>query len=159
MNDENIYQPPKSDLYSDDEAQDLPVASRGQRFANQLIDYVFFFIFALICGFVLGATGLLDSYLDGEPNLGMDYLLGFIIMFLYYVPQEALWGKTIAKRMTKTAVVTTDGELISWGHAIIRTLSRFLPFEAFSFFGNQGGAGKPIGWHDSIAKTKVISFK
>lgn len=159
MNDDNIYQTPQSDLSTHDETQDLPIASRGQRFANQLIDYLFFYIFAILIGFTLGFTGLLDSYLEGESSLAKDYLFGFTLMFLYYVPQEALWGKTIAKRITKTAVVTSEGDLITWGHAIIRTFSRFLPFEAFSFFGNQGGEGKPIGWHDSIAKTKVISFK
>lgn len=159
MSDHDIYEPPEADLAIDEQNPELPIASRGQRFANMLIDYVCFYMFAILLGFVLGFAGLLDTYLEAEPNMAMEYLFGTIMMLLYYTPQEALWGKTIGKRITKTAVVTTDGELISWGHALIRTFGRFIPFESFSFFGNQGGDGQPVGWHDSLAKTKVVSFK
>jgi hypothetical protein len=33
--------------------------------------------------------------------------------------------------------------------ALIRTICRFIPFEAFSFFGQKG-------WHDSISGTNVV---
>jgi len=129
----------------------ITLASQGQRFGTMLLDTVFFLIFAVILGFVLGLLRL--GQLIENTN---DYLLGIIILLIYYVPQEALSGRTLGKRITGTKAVKEDGNELSFGQALGRTLCRFIPFEAFSFF---GGKGRPRGWHDSIPKTKVISLK
>jgi len=134
-----------------EESVPITLASQGQRFGTMLLDMVFFFIFAVIVGFVLGLIGL--GQLIENMN---DYLLGIIIVLIYYVPQEALSGRTLGKRITGTKAIKEDGTELSFGQALGRTLCRFIPFEAFSFF---GGKGRPRGWHDSIPKTKVISVK
>lgn len=134
-----------------EESVPITLASQGQRFGTMLLDMVFFLIFAVIFGFVLGLIGL--GQLIENMN---DYLLGMIILLIYYVPQEALSGKTLGKRITGTKAINEDGTELSFGQALGRTVCRFIPFEAFSFF---GGKGRPRGWHDSIPKTKVISIK
>ena len=129
----------------------MPLASQGQRFGTMLLDMIFYFVFALILGAVLGLIGLGDLIQDMN-----DTLLGFVILLIYYVPQEAFSGRTLGKLITGTKAVKEDGTELSFGHALGRTLCRFIPFEAFSFF---GGNGRPRGWHDKIPKTKVISIK
>ena len=42
-----------------------------------------------------------------------------------------------------------NGTKPRFGQVIGRTLCRFVPFEAFSFFGERG-------WHDKIPKTRVV---
>jgi uncharacterized RDD family membrane protein YckC len=133
------------------ESIQITLASQGQRFGTMLLDMIFFIIFAFIIGLVLGLIGL-GGFIQKVNN----YLLGIIILLVYYVPQEALSGRTMGKLITGTKAVKEDGTELSFGQVLGRTLCRFIPFEAFSFF---GGQGRPIGWHDSIPKTKVISIK
>ena len=121
-------------------------ASGGKRFANYLLDIIFFYIFAFIFGIILAFIGLGDLIEDAN-----DLLLGIIIVLLYYVPLESIFGRTIAKFITRTKVVTVSGDKPSFGNILGRTLCRFIPFEAFSFLG-----GEAVGWHDSISKTRVI---
>lgn len=129
----------------------MVLASTGQRFGTMLLDLIFYFIFAIIFGFVLGLIGLGDLI----QNMN-DTLLGIVILLIYYVPQEAFSGRTLGKLITGTKAVKEDGTELSFGQALGRTLCRFIPFEAFSFL---GGNGRPRGWHDKIPKTKVISVR
>lgn len=129
------------------------VASQGARFANLILDYIFYYLFAVAFGFLLGVSGFYDL-------LGIDYwnetFLGLIIMLIFYILFESIWQKTPAKFITRTRVVSQrNGTSPSFGAIIIRTLSRFIPFEPFSFFGSKN----PIGWHDRLSKTIVISDK
>ena len=54
--------------------------------------------------------------------------------------------------ITKTRVVTEDGQKPTAMNILGRTACRFIPFDAFSFLGS-----KAVGWHDSISKTHVIN--
>lgn len=132
-------------------SQPMELASSGQRFGNYLLDIILIYIGAFVLGFVLYLIGLGDA-LDRINNT----LFGVIFMILYYVPQEALFGWSLGKLITGTRVVKEDGTPITFGQALGRSLCRFIPFEAFSFL---GGNGKPVGWHDSISKTRVISIR
>jgi uncharacterized RDD family membrane protein YckC len=125
------------------------VASQGQRFGTFLLDMVFYLIFCFILGLVLGITGL--GYLIKNVN---NTLFGFVSVFIYYISQEPFSGRTLGKHIAGTKVVNEDGSELSFGQALLRTLCRFIPFDAFSFLGQDG---RPMGWHDKIAKTKVIS--
>ena len=129
----------------------MVLASRGQRFATMVLDLIFYYIFSFILGVVLHLIGLGDLI----QNMN-DYLLGIVIILIYYVSQEAFSGRTLGKLITGTKAVKEDGTELSFGQALGRTLCRFIPFEAFSFFGGNGG---PRGWHDKIPKTKVISVR
>jgi uncharacterized RDD family membrane protein YckC len=82
-----------------------------------------------------------------------DYslLLTIAVMLVYYVACEAILGRTPAKLITGTRVVTETGEPPSFGQVLGRTLARFVPFEPFSCLGDP-----PVGWHDSWSHTRVV---
>jgi uncharacterized RDD family membrane protein YckC len=83
-----------------------------------------------------------------------QYLLGATILLIYYIPQEALFGRTLGKLVTGTMVVNEEGGKPSLGQVVGRTFSRFIPFEAFSFF-----VSSARGWHDSIPRTYVVRVR
>ncbi len=124
-------------------------AGGGRRFANFLIDYLCHFLLAAIVGVVVvafwGDAGL--AALDRVP----DIVFGVIVMCAYYIPLETLWGRTIGKLITGTKVVSEDVRRPSFSAVLKRTLSRFIPFEAFSFLGKDAR-----GWHDTLSKTYVV---
>jgi uncharacterized RDD family membrane protein YckC len=146
----NPYAPPK--------AQDAPVesappeelvdASHGRRFLNLIIDYVA----RLLVGVVLGG-GLA---LAGVPLHRYPYLniFGFTLLTYvgYYLVCESLFGATVGKLITRTRVVDEAGGRPRFMQILGRTLTRFVPFEPFSFFFGSG----VLGWHDRWSGTRVV---
>ena len=124
--------------------------TRKRRFLNLILDYIGIFIFSLALGFILGITGLFITLEIEHMN---EWLLGIIITILYYIIFESIWSKTPAKFITKTKIITEDGEKPDYKTIFIRTLIRFVPFEIFSFLGTE----RPRGWHDEWSKTIVVN--
>lgn len=151
----NLYNAPEADLEINENPGDYPLASQGQRFLTMIIDIVGYIIFSVIVGFIIGLVLVLTDSNELIANIN-EHLLGFIIISIYYITQEFIFGRTMGKFITKTKVTTLDGKKPSFKVIFIRTLCRFIPFEAFSFF---GGNGKPRGWHDRISNSKVVSLK
>jgi uncharacterized RDD family membrane protein YckC len=71
----------------------------------------------------------------------------------YYVTTETLTGRTVGKLLTGTKVVGEDGKPPELGLVVVRTLIRFVPFDALSFLG-----GNRAGWHDRWSGTRVVSI-
>ena len=68
----------------------------------------------------------------------------------YYNLFEAWFGKSPAKFITRTRVLTLRGEKPGWLDIMGRSLCRIIPFDAFSFlFG--------ADWHDRFSRTIVVS--
>jgi tetratricopeptide (TPR) repeat protein/uncharacterized RDD family membrane protein YckC len=134
-----------------EEPTQMVLASSWQRFGTMLLDIIFYCIFSFILVIVLYLIGLGDLIQNMNNNI-----LGYVLLFIYYVSQETYSGRTLGKLITGTKAVSEDGSNLTFGQAIGRTLCRFIPFEAFSFL---GGRGMPRGWHDKIPKTKVISLR
>jgi len=132
------------------------MASQGKRFLNYLLDLVFImiFIFAFYLIFLIILTIVAPSIVSDieEGNKLLQYLVSFIVSMIYYTSFEAVTGKSIAKYITKTKVVTEIGEKPNFKIIVVRSICRFIPFEAFSFLINDGS-----GWHDTISNTKVIN--
>jgi len=132
-------------------------ASRGKRFINYVIDFIGYIIFSAIFGVVLGIViGLiypeaLDS-IDFENTI-VEYLFGALTGIFYYGLQEHYTGRTIGKYITKTKVVMRDGSKPSFKTILLRSLCRFIPFEAVTFL-----FGESTGLHDTISKTRVIEI-
>jgi uncharacterized RDD family membrane protein YckC len=134
-------------------------ASKGKRFANFIIDY----IGQLIIGGAIGIAMAIISEITGDyeyvawidtmGTLG-EYALGIVILIVYYMVFETITGRTLGKYITNTKVLTEDDQKPEADKILYRTLSRMIPFEAFSFLGDEGR-----GWHDSIAKTVVVDVK
>jgi len=133
------------------------MASQWKRFLNYLLDlvsiFIFIFIFSFIFGIVLAIVAPSVVSDLGESNLLFEYIVGFIIMMIYYTSFEAITGRTIAKYITNTKVVTETGEKPDFKTILVRSLCRFIPIEPFSILFNDG-----LGWHDSISNTRVINI-
>ncbi len=135
------------------------IASQGKRFTNHILDTIFLIIFNLLFGIILGLILAIVSpeTLDSIANMSVlqEYLFGYIVAMFYFSLFEIATGRTPAKFITKTKVVDEHGNPPKTESILIRSLCRFIPFEAFSFLG-----GEPVvGWHDSLSKTRVVLIK
>lgn len=71
-----------------------------------------------------------------------------LIRILYYQIFESIWGATPAKFLLGTVVKDQQGEKPTFRQILRRTCTRFIPFEAWSFFTYRG-------WHDRWSNTYV----
>lgn len=152
MESNNPYSAPEAVILGSG-AQVYPVATSGWRFLNLLLDYVgqFALGFALgVCIYVAGFGSLIEGL-----SRGQEFLLNIGVFIFYFASQEALWGITLGKLITRTRVVTENDQPITWKHAMLRSLVRLVPFEAFSFL----SGSQPRGWHDRWTGTKVVSLR
>lgn len=83
-----------------------------------------------------------------------DQLIGAAVMIAYYTLMESTTGTTIGKLLTGTRVVYEAGRPITFGQAVLRSLSRIVPFEAFSIL--FADDDDPRGWHDRWPRTRVV---
>lgn len=136
-------------------------ASTSKRFGNYLIDVLF-------CQYALGfATGYLVAtimnavnpvflyealYGDGQTSFYIYlYLVAiFTWVFYYTICEKAFRGITLGKLITGTRAIREDGSELTFKDALLRSLSRIVPFEVFSALG-----GRP--WHDTWTKTVVVN--
>jgi uncharacterized RDD family membrane protein YckC len=145
-------------LFADNEYQ-LVQASGGKRFANYIIDLIVFYALLFGSGVIIGLLNpaAFDS-IPEEDSLGyslLDRLFGLILYGLYMFVVEALFkGKSLGKLITGTRAVNEDGSNISAKTALVRGLSRAVPFNAFSALGTPS-----YPWHDKWAKSYVIDEK
>jgi uncharacterized RDD family membrane protein YckC len=133
------------------------IASQAKRLVNYFIDILFFYLLCLILGGILGIIGTMGSpsaisLLNDDKDWRLS-LIAIILLFIYYVLMEGSTGRTIGKYITKTKVVNEKGEIPGFKTIFLRSLCRFIPFEAFSFLGQNS-----LGWHDTISKTKVVGI-
>jgi uncharacterized RDD family membrane protein YckC len=81
-----------------------------------------------------------------------------LVMLVYFIPLEAIWGRTLGKLITRTKVVALDGRRPTLWRIALRTLCRMNPFDAFSFIGSFAG-NLPVGFHDKCSHTRVVMDK
>jgi len=117
------------------------------RFVNFMIDFVVIFVvyFLIIPKF--------ERFLPLVTRAELaTYRIGSLIFFiaLYYIPFEYKSQKTLGKIITKTRVVTLEGNKPELMDIVSRTFCRLIPFDRFSFLYSRNG------FHDAISKTKVI---
>ena len=133
-------------------------ASTGRRFVNYLVDTILYYVFLFGCFFLIGiitqlsggASEDIDAAAESWAWKLLTYLFVFAIMLLFYTLVEGLTkGRSMGKLITGTVAIREDGSQISWKDALMRSLCRLIPFEAFSAF-----SGRP--WHDTMTKTVVI---
>ncbi|HTI91139.1 MAG TPA: RDD family protein [Puia sp.] len=149
---ENYYTDPnpQQDLLSGDLLVSLQQASAGKRFANYLIDLVVFYIFIII----LYASLVRADVLSLDINPIVDRLLTLICYGFFMGIYEGIFrGRTLGKLITSTKAVNEDGTRISFSTALVRGLSRAVPFETFSAFGDPSHP-----WHDKWTRTYVVDL-
>lgn len=135
-------------------------AEQGLRFANYLIDRIIIIAIIFFIHFILGLIYELThlqllrdyfSYLE-KINRLEDYFFSGISYALYcFIMEKLTNGRTIGKYITKTQAISMDGKKMTTKQLLYRTLSRIVPFEAFSFLGK-------LGWHDSWSETRVVNL-
>lgn len=123
------------------------------RLGNLIFDTMIFRLLIYISVFSLVFLGLRPEYFT-EIDPVDDLLIGVILWFFYDFIFEAIWQRTPAKFITGTKVVTSTGAKPSVRTILIRTLARFVPFDAISF-----GGSRVRGWHDRWSGTYVIKAK
>jgi uncharacterized RDD family membrane protein YckC len=133
-------------------------ARSGKRFANYLIDRVAFYILwrTLFQFFTLPIASALYRTSHNKYVITLElYLMAGAGFVLFITAFEAITkGKTIGKWITGTRAVTADGYLITPKTALLRSLSRLVPFELFSALGDPS-----YPWHDRWTRTIVIVEK
>ncbi len=147
----------QSNLLNEFTEPSFEYASAWQRFLNYFIDFIAFYILIVLFGFIAGMV-----FASRNENPDMDSFLGFttiiyaatfVIMLLYYTLLESAKGKALGKLITKTKVVTEDGQPITYKQAFMRTIIRFVPLEFLSGF-----SGTTM-WHDQWTRTMVVKDK
>jgi uncharacterized RDD family membrane protein YckC len=139
-------------------------ATTGQRFINWLVDNLLMrFGLSWATGTLVGkilvtffpeytARIVYEDQQFGDLLL-IGYAIGICNYLVYYTFCEKLFkGYTLGKLFTGTRAIREDGQELTLRNAFLRTLSRLVPFEAFSGFGD-----KP--WHDSWTKTMVVKAR
>lgn len=135
-----------------------------QRFLNFFIDnllmrYGLSQLTGYLLGYILSVVApdfLMSIATESEDSFNLillGLLLSYLNFILYYTFCEvAFKGYTLGKLITGTRAVREDGTNLRFKDALLRSLSRIVPFEPFSAFG-----GNP--WHDIWTKTRVIKSR
>lgn len=135
---------------------DSMLVSGGKRFGNYVID----FIVQYGVGYGLGYMAVFlyeflgyDEFYIWVSDMGTfeEYLVGWVIGFIFYTIFEAWLQRTPGKFVTGTRVVMEDGSKPPFGKILLRSLCRFIPFEVFTFFGDRSR-----GLHDRLSDTYVV---
>lgn len=135
------------------------LASKEQRFYNFIIDSIIVYIFCLAIGTTIILVGEvttsynLTNWVDDTLLIEKIFFV-FAIYFLYFYITEMYFSRTFGKYFTKTMVVFRDGSRPKMIAVIVRTLSRFIPFEGISFLGKRNR-----GIHDLFSDTYVVKKK
>ena len=153
------YQPPEQNeqhLLLD--LEDTHVrASHGKRLANYILDILAFYLLMVVIGvfWALTSPETISSLEEYSDNTLVDRLTSLVLYALFMFAQEAIFkGRSIGKFITGTRAVNLDGSTISVTTALLRGLSRAVPFCAFS------ALGAPCNpWQDKWTNTMVIDYK
>ncbi len=140
-------------------------ASKGNRFANYIIDGILIRVIIFGAAFVVSSvyyyfaddTSVVDDFIYKEEPINpfLDILLtAFITVLLYFLLELLTKGRSVGKYVTKTKIVLEDGSQPKAVDYLKRSFSRIIPFEPFSFLGDEGR-----GWHDTISKTYVVDIE
>lgn len=137
-------------------------ATGGQRFVNWLIDnlltnFAINYLSQYILVFLLQALApsflLRIAYDENRTDAFIVLYLTFIFSYLLYytICEKAFRGYTLGKLVSGSRAIRADGAELTFKDALLRSLSRIVPFEVLSGFGTP--------WHDSWTKTTVIKTR
>ncbi len=124
------------------------LASNSRRFINLIIDIS---AISLFCFPILTMVYSNINQIATKKTIALTGLIvSIIIAFLYYLILELIFQATIGKALTKTTVISITGNHPRFKNLLIRSISRFIPFEAYSYINSE------VGLHDKLSKTRVI---
>lgn len=152
---DNPYRAPQARVASDDTPVPIRAAGRWRRFFNYLVDAAALSLIWALVYLTGGFFGMEEAlaWMDGL-NRWQDYLLAIPVSLLYYSLMEGAFGVTVGKLCTGTCVVGEDGRRIGFRRALLRSLCREIPFNAFSVLMSDDHLIR--AWHDSLTRTYVV---
>jgi uncharacterized RDD family membrane protein YckC len=154
MEQDQVQRSPDQNIF-DDFTPQLVQASSGKRLANYIIDLVSFYVFMYLFSYVLVEISYdlaVIIYGSGHEILGRLIILLFYGMYMGLI--EAVFkGRSFGKLITGTIAVNEDGSRINGQTALLRGLSRAVPFNALSALGSPC-----YPWHDKWNKTYVVIY-
>ncbi|RQO36813.1 hypothetical protein DBR39_17220 [Chryseobacterium sp. KBW03] len=132
-------------------------ASSLVRLANNFLDliilYVINYLLSIASNLLYEVTSIEFFYFYSNGNIVWQLFIGnFNYCLYYFLMENYLDGRTVAKYITGSKVISTDGTKPTTKQIIYRSLSRIVPFDGLSFLGVNG-------WHDSWSDTRVINIK
>lgn len=122
--------------------------SRVKRFFHLILDIAIYYYTALLIMASLNISREPSSVFSNPVYL-LFQVAFILICYLFF---ESIFQCTPAKCLTNTIVVNKICERPEFVQILKRSLSRLIPFEAFSFFGYPSR-----GWHDSLSGTYVVN--
>ena len=135
----------------------MPVASRGVRLLNLIVDSIIITLIEMVFLYILKQATDDDRYspfgffFDQERPYWQSILFQLPFTIFYYTPFEVLLGRTPGKMMTQCRVVNReDGGPITWSQGLLRSLVRLFSLEALMYIFT------PTGLHDLAGKSLVI---
>lgn len=133
-------------------------ASHGKRLANYFLDIFAFFVllFIILLLWEMISPGSVDSMANEDnSNTLLDRVIYTLLYAVFMFAQEAIFkGRSVGKFITGTRAVNLDGSTISSKTAMLRALSRAVPFCAFSALGSPCNP-----WQDKWTDSMVIDIK
>jgi uncharacterized RDD family membrane protein YckC len=150
------------DIFLEGEFIEYTEATATQRFLNYIVDMLlmrfglsWLTTFALVKFLLVVSPKTAYAFFGGgEWFLAGAYLIAIVNHIFYYTLCEKLFrGHTLGKLITGTRVIREDGDELTLKDALLRSLCRLVPFEAFSIWSERGL------WHDVWTKTKVIQTR
>lgn len=131
--------------------QPLTPAPLGRRLINHIVDQLLAtFLAATASILFLLATAIYKTNISKTTQTIIIFVVYVAFRFLYFFIGERYTGRTLAKYLTKTQVISQSGRLRT-SQIAGRTLARLLPFEEISIL-----FGKNTAWHDSVSHTLVV---
>lgn len=143
-------------LDQEQDGKEIKDVSKGVRLGTYLIDAVVLYVLQTVVLVIVGiSTVAVDSNaMQDRGYFWKTQLITWSLFFLYYLIMEINGGRTIGKYALGVKVVSLQGGKPSASQVAGRTLTRLIPFEAFSFLGSSDR-----GWHDKWSNTRVIKIK
>jgi len=128
----------------------LTNAGKGRRFGTLVVDSIVSSLFWLVPTVALIFVSGPEVVEGISPFL--DFGIRIAVGIAYYVCFEAMLGRTPGKYVFGTRVVDERGLPPSFRQALLRTLCRYVPFEALSLLFSPDN----VAWHDTWPKTRVV---
>jgi len=158
---EENYSAPQEEqhLFDNFQSATLTQAGSGKRLANYIIDLITFYVFMYFFSYVIVEVSMdLAIIMYAEPEYGGSPILGQLINMGFYgfymgLMETVFRGRSIGKFITGTIAVNEDGSRISGKTALLRGLSRAVPFNALSALGTPCHP-----WHDRWNDTYVVEY-
>lgn len=136
--------------------REVQVVDGWARFGHYMIDTVILWVVQQIIGFLFGFTAGMAGAVSSPDDLLVLQLeaagVGMVVSFGYFFIFEAMYASTPGKMMLGRIVIDEYALKPEPGKIAIRSISRMVPFEAFSCLA-------PRGWHDKWSKTFVVDKK